>query len=496
MPAFDTLPAGGRTMSGHAHSQAAEIRARVGHPIVDADGHWLEFGVVGLDELRRIGGERAAEGFAKSRARIRESLAMSVAERRRRWIAQEAFWAFPTKNTLDRAMAMMPRLLHERLDELGIDFSVLYPTAGLSLPSLPDDVRRATCRAFNVFTAEYFREFSDRLTPAAVIPMHTPEEGIEELEYAVRQLGFKVAMFGALIPRPVPAIVEEHPAVASLVERRDTLGIDSEHDYDPVWQKCVELRISPTFHTGGRSFGLRMSPTNFVYNHIGHFSSGQEAMCKSLFLAGVTRRFPQLKFGFLEGGVGWAATLYADLIGHWERRNRRGLENTDPSNLDHRRLVELAEKYAPEAIVRAIRDREGLLQAEGSLATGGIEELDDFSACRIDRAETIRDLFVPSFYFGCEADDPINAWAFDRRKNPFGARLNTLFGSDIGHFDVPDTTEVVPEAYEMVEHGLIDADDFRDFTFANAVRFFGTVNPDFFRGTVVEQAAASVLADR
>jgi hypothetical protein len=90
----------------------------------------------------------------------------------------------------------------------------------------------------------------------------------------------------------------------------------------------------------------------------------------------------------------------------------------------------------------------------------------------------------------------LNAWAFDRRKNPFGARLNTLFGSDIGHFDVPDTTEVVPEAYEMVEHGLIDADDFRDFTFANAVRFFGTVNPDFFRGTVVEQAAASVLADR
>src|SRR5437773_9685027 len=75
-------------------------------------------------------------------------------------------------------------------------------------------------------------------------------------------------------------------------------------------------------------------------------------MCKSLFLAGVTRRFPQLKFGFLEGGVGWAATLYADLIGHWERRNRRGLEATDPRNLDHRRLVELAEKYASEATVR------------------------------------------------------------------------------------------------------------------------------------------------
>ena len=37
------------------------------------------------------------------------------------------------------------------------DFAVLYPTAGLALPRLPDaEVRRATCRAFNIFVAEYF----------------------------------------------------------------------------------------------------------------------------------------------------------------------------------------------------------------------------------------------------------------------------------------------------------------------------------------------------
>jgi len=53
---------------------------------------------------------------------------------------------------------------------------------------------------------------------------------------------------------------------------------------------------------------------------------------------------------------------------------------------------------------------------------------------------------------------------------------------------------VVPEAYEMVEHGLITDDDFRDFMFENAVRFWGEVNPDFFKGTVVEKAAAEVLA--
>ena len=59
--------------------------------------------------------------------------------------------------------------------------------------------------------------------------------------------------------------------------------------------------------------------------------------------------------------------------------------------------------------------------------------------------------------------------------------------------DVPDMRMVLPEAHELVEDGLITADDFRDFTFANAVRLWGTQNPDFFKGTVVARQAAEVL---
>src|SRR5262245_31383032 len=58
-----------------------------------------------------------------------------------------------------------------------------------------------------------------------------------------------------------------------------------------------------------------------------------------------------------------------------------------------------------------------------------------------------------------------------------------------------DMAEVVPEAYELVEHGLITDGDFRDFMFANAVRFWGEANPDFFKGTVGEKAAADVLGN-
>jgi len=192
--------------------------------------------------------------------------------------------------------------------------------------------------------------------------------------------------------------------------------------------------------------------------------------------------------------VGWACMLYADLIGHWEKRNRQAIEATNPNKLDLAALLGYAQKYGRDAVVEAVRRGEGLEGDSNSKLTGGLEDLDDYSRCKIGGKSDIRDLFVPRFYFGCEADDPVNAWAFNRRANPMGARLNALFSSDIGHFDVPDMTDVVPEAYELVEHGLLTDDDFRDFMFTNAVRFWGVVNPDFFKGTAVEKAAAEALA--
>ena len=163
-------------------------------------------------------------------------------------------------------------------------------------------------------------------------------------------------------------------------------------------------------------------------------------------------------------------------------------------SLPERRRRRVGMEACRPAVIEAVRRGEGLEGDSNSTLTGGLEDLDDYFRCKIGGESDIRDLFVPRFYFGCEADDPVNAWAFNRRANPMNARLNALFSSDIGHFDVPDMTDVVPEAYELVEHELISSDDFRDFMFTNAVRFWGEVNPDFFKGTAVEKQAAETLA--
>jgi hypothetical protein len=59
----------------------------------------------------------------------------------------------------------------------------------------------------------------------------------------------------------------------------------------------------------------------------------------------------------------------------------------------------------------------------------------------------------------------MNVCAFSRA-NPFGARFNAIHSSDIGHFDVIDMRDPLPEAWELVEDGPISEDNFSDFTFA------------------------------
>src|SRR3984957_10425977 len=478
-------------MTSHAHQTAAQIRAGLKHPVIDGDGHWVEYDPVFAEKMRKVGGDKAADGFLAAMRATQQSLNMPVEERKRRRVAMPGFWTRQTGNTLDRATAMMPRMLYDRLDEFGSDFAIVYPTAGLRLPRIKDDeTRRAVIRAYNIVSAEYFDNLSDRMTPAAIIPMHHPEEAIAELEFATKQLGSKVGMFGSAFPRQVEA-VKPDPEVDRFAVWYEVFGVDGLYDYDPVWAKCREVKIAPTFHSTGSNQALRNSPTNFVYNHIGHFADAGHAAAKGIFLGGVTRRFPELRFAFLEGGVGWGAQLFGDLMEHWERRNIKALENMKPDKLDRELLMSLVEKYGYAEHAAALKERDGWPDPELHM-TGGIDNLDDFAACKLTRKQDWVDLYATPYYFGCEADDRMNAVAF-LKLNPFGAQLNAIYSSDIGHFDVIDMREPLPEAYDLVEDGHITQDNFRDFTFANAVRLWGTQNPRFFEGTVVAKEAAAVL---
>ena len=113
---------------------------------------------------------------------------------------------------------------------------------------------------------------------------------------------------------------------------------------------------------------------------------------------------------------------------------------------------------------------------------------DDFAAAGIRKVRDIAHVFSKNLYFGCEADDRMTAVAFDPRINHRGIQLKAMLGSDIGHWDVTDMAAMLVEAYELVEDGLLTADNFRAFSFGNVVELHASMNPRFFAGTVVEDA--------
>jgi hypothetical protein len=364
---------------------------------------------------------------------------------------------------------------------------MLYPTFGLAALNVEDpELRVAMIRALNCYYAEVFGDHRDRLEPVAAIPTHSPDEALDELEFAVGTLGLKAVVMNALIPRSRRPSGEEQSWL-------DAIGYGSAHDYDPVWAKCQELGVSLAFHGIGYGWGSRNSTSNYVFNHLGSFAAAQEAACRSIFMGGVAQRYPDLQFAFLEGGVSWACQLLSDIHGHYQKRNREAVQQFNPARIDVDGCAALFDEFAGD---RSAGLRDAFVQYQELSKVGDPldpDAADDFKDAGLRGAEDITDVFSKRFYFGCEADDPMNALAFDSRVLPPGGRLNAMFASDIGHWDVPDVREVLPEAWELVEHGHMTEEAFGSFVGGNAIDMLTAANPSFFRGTSVEGAAESVI---
>jgi predicted TIM-barrel fold metal-dependent hydrolase len=466
---------------------ATEVRRRLDHPVIDADGHFMEFMPLVedaiLSRMEQEGGAELREHYRERSLRVLDT-AVFQADRRqpeviRQWQAMPSWWGNPVADARERATAHLPRLLYERLDELGVDLMLVYPswTLGFLMESDPT-LRAPACRAVNDYTAALFASYRDRLRPAAIVPMDTPEEAVEGIEHAAR-LGHTLVLLAGYASRPVPASGR----------RLDVFGLDSDADYDPVWAACVHHRMAPTFHSSLQSNHPARSITNYSFNHVGGIAHAHEALCKALYMGGVYRRFPQLRFGFLEGGVMWGASLLADLLGHWSKRGAHAIDWLDPDRLDVDAVMALVRTYGSDDML-AHADR---LEAHLQRRPGRPEQLDDFAAAGISSPGDLIGPFSERSFFGCEADDPLVPLAFDLHLAHRPVTLNPMLGTDVSHWDAPLMHEVLPEAYESVQEGRLTADQFRAFTFTNAVRLHGGVNPDFFRGTVCEAQAAALL---
>ena len=250
-------------MSPHAHPAGAEIRARLAHPIIDGDAHINEFYPGFLEAIDKVGGPDSAGAIARASSRSGTGgghrggdfsgwVEQSWEERRRWRTRRPAWWGMPTKNL------RTPRRPCCR----GCSTNACPSSAGISRSSTADSasscplstrrrVAESACRALNSLQADMYAEYADRMCPVAVIPMYDAARR-RSTSSSMRSCvcGHKVIMIPSGVPRPIPGLHETAPQAFPDAHWIDAYGVDSEHDYDPFWQRCVELGVAVTAHAG------------------------------------------------------------------------------------------------------------------------------------------------------------------------------------------------------------------------------------------------------
>ena len=195
------------------------------------------------------------------------------------------WWSAPARQTIDLATALFPALLYERLDEIGIDFGVVYPSLG---PRVPARRRRrasggapagpstgATPRRSPRWPTGSPRSPPSRCTrPRRRWPSWSTRSSHARVQgRAVRRLrAAPVRRAGRRGPRGVAVRVLARPVRPRLGPRlRPGVG------HGPS-----ELGVSIAFHSGFIGMTPYRSPTSYVANHLSMLAEGQQALAKSL----------------------------------------------------------------------------------------------------------------------------------------------------------------------------------------------------------------------
>jgi uncharacterized protein len=171
------------------------------------------------------------------------------------------------------------------LDETGISWTVLYPTAGLAFGLVQDpEWATALARAYNDWFTHRYYNVDSRLKGMALIPLQDPSEAVKELRRAIKDLH----MVGVVLPA---------------WGLKKPLG---HSDFFKVYETAQELDVPVAVH-GAATTGLPLYIFDYfsAINTLSHPIS-QMIQMTGMALGGVLDRFPRLRIAFLEAGVTWA----------------------------------------------------------------------------------------------------------------------------------------------------------------------------------------------
>jgi predicted TIM-barrel fold metal-dependent hydrolase len=177
------------------------------------------------------------------------------------------------------------------LDRDGVDAEVVFPNKGLTMWATPDaGFAHAQCRIYNDWAAEAYGPYRDRIVPMAALATAELEGSIEEVK-RVAKMGFR----GLTLPcKPVfGAHDARHPNY--------NLPI-----FDPLWAAIQDCDLAITFHVStGRDPRAARKDGGAVINYVSHSLAPTIEPIANMCASGVVERFPGLRFGSIEAGIGW-----------------------------------------------------------------------------------------------------------------------------------------------------------------------------------------------
>jgi predicted TIM-barrel fold metal-dependent hydrolase len=185
-----------------------------------------------------------------------------------------------TQTTADtRELYDVPARL-KQMDELGVEAQILYPSILLDELTPRPEVEIALCEAYNRWIADRCRDSGGRLQWTALLPLRSMPDALRELER-----------------------VKEEGAVGIFKRGYESDNRRAGEPYfHPLYAAAQDLDIPICVHISGPYVGVQMSKT-------------QHRMEASLYLQdaflslsqGTFKKFPRLRFGFIEAGSGWVA---------------------------------------------------------------------------------------------------------------------------------------------------------------------------------------------
>jgi aminocarboxymuconate-semialdehyde decarboxylase len=181
------------------------------------------------------------------------------------------------RQELDKKLTSIEQRLKD-MDKMGIDVQAISTSPMQYYYRIEPDLGRQTSRLINENLAKIVEAHPDRFVALATLPMQEPSLAVAELEYCMKDLGFRGMEIGTNIRK---------------VELSD-------ERFNPLWAKAEALGAVIFLHPSGFTDTSRMKE-HFLTNVIGNPLDTTFALSHIVF-GGVLERYPKLKFVAAHGG--------------------------------------------------------------------------------------------------------------------------------------------------------------------------------------------------